>query len=341
MLNTCGFRTQADMRRNNLMRERIIGTLLGLLLIVPAVRSAERVTVEGILVRVNERIVTISDFTDRVRQDLAQMPTPLSNEELREFTDMLLEEMVSELVLMERATEKRLTIEDAAVDQALEGLREENNLQDDEAWEQALASAGLTIEALRARYRRQMLLQRTVQGEVRPVEITQEELRQYYELEKEKYSVPAKVELQQIFLPDDGSSSLGLMRRAQGIVDRTRAGADLKAEATLAGSELQDLGAIPADDCRPELKGALEPLSDGELADPLTVAGGVQIVRLVKRIPAGYLPFEEVEDGIRRERSAESYEAQTRGLVDKLKQRYLVEVHREYLDIVFASLGGA
>lgn len=322
------------------MRERMIGILVGVLLMVPAVRAAERVTVEGILVRVNERIVTISDFTDRIRQELAQMPTQPNNQELQEFTDMLLDEMVSELVMLERATEKRLTIEDAAVDQALEGLREENNLQDDEAWEQALASAGLTLDTLRARYRHQMLMQRTVQGEVRPVEITQEELRQYYELEKEKYRVPAKVELQQVFLPEDGSSSEGLRRRAQGIVDRVRAGADLKAEATLAGSELQDLGAIPADDCRPELKLALEPLADGELADPLTVAGGVQIVRLVQRIPAGYLPFEEVVDSIRRERSAESYEAQTRGLVEKLKQQYLVEVHREYLDIVFANLGG-
>jgi parvulin-like peptidyl-prolyl isomerase len=323
------------------MRERVIGILVGVLLMVPTVRGAERVTVEGILVRVNERIVTISDFTVRIRQELAQMPAPPSNEELQEFTEMLLEEMVSELVLLERATEKRLTIEDAAVDKALEGLREENNLQDDEAWEQALASSGLTVEALRERYRRSMLLQRAVQGEVRPVEITEEELRQQYELEKEKYLVPAKVELQQIFLPDDATGSAGLERRAQGIVDRARAGADLKAEATLAGSQLQDLGAIPADDCRPELKRALEPLGDGELTDPLTVAGGVQIVRLVQRIPAGYLPFEEVVDSIRRERSAESYQSQTKGLVEKLKQQYLVEVHREYLDIVFANLGGA
>ena len=173
------------------------------------------------------------------------------------------------------------------------------------------------------------------------MEITEEELRQQYELEKAKYRVPAKVELEQIFLADDGTSSAELMRRAQGIVDRVRAGADLKAEATLAGSELQDLGAIPADDCRPELKRALDGLSDGELAEPLAVAGGVQIVRLLERIPAGYQPFEEVIGDIRRERSAASYEGQTRGLVDNLKQQYLVEVHREYLDIVFANLGGA
>jgi parvulin-like peptidyl-prolyl isomerase len=323
------------------MRERVIVVLIGALMMALAAPGAERVVVEGVLVRVNERIVTISDFTERLRQELAQMPTQPNNQELREFTEMLLNEMVSELVLLERAQEKRLTIEDAQVDSALENLREENNLEDDEAWEQALASAGMTADTLRERYYRQMLLQRTVQGDVRPVEITEEELRQQYELDKENYRVPAKVQLEQVYLADNGSDSAAVSRRARGIVERVRDGADFKAEATLAGAELQELGAIPVDDCRPELKRALEPLEDGGLTDPLTIPGGIQIVRLVQRIPAGYQPFEEVVDGIRRQRSAETYEGQTRGLVEKLKSQYLVEVHQEYLDVVFANLGGA
>ncbi len=323
------------------MRERVSGVLIGAMLMTVVAHGVERVVVEGVLVRVNERIVTVSEFTERVRQELTQMPTQPTNEELREFTDMLLEEMVSELVLLERAQEKRLSIEDEMVDNAIENLRKENNLEEDEAWEQALASAGMTVDALRERYQRSMLLQRAVQGEVRPVEITEEELRRQYELDKEKYRVPAKVELEQVYLADEGSNSTEVVRRARGIVDRVRNGADFKAEATLAGAELQELGAIPADDCRPELKQALEPLNDGDLTDPLIIPGGIQIVRLVKRIPSGFQSFEEVVDGIRRQRSSETYEGQTRGLVEKLKNQYLVEVHQEYLDVIFANLGGA
>jgi parvulin-like peptidyl-prolyl isomerase len=323
------------------MRERVTGVFIGLLMMTVAIQSAERIVVEGVLVRVNDRIITISDFTERVRQELTQMPNPLNNEELRQFAEMLLNEIVNELVLLERATEKRLSVNDEMIDQALENLRKENNLEDDAEWEQALQTSGLTVDALRERYRRTMLLQRAVQGEVRPVEITEEELRQRYEIDKEQYRVPAMVELQQIFLGDGESSAAELDRRAQGIVERVRAGADLKAEATLAGSELQDLGAIPVDDCRPDLKRALEPLADGDVADPLTVPGGVQIIRLMRSIPEGYQPFDEVVQQIRRERSEETYEGQTRGLVEKLKRQYLVEVHQEYLEIVFANLSGA
>jgi len=323
------------------MRERVTVVLVGVLMMALVAHGAERVVVEGVLVRVNERIVTISEFTERIRQELSQMGAQPNNEELQQFTEMLLDEMVSELVLLERAQEKRLTVEDAQVESALENLRKENKLEDDQAWEEALSSAGMTVDTLRERYHRSMLLQRAVQGEVRPVEITEEELRQQYEIDKEDFRVPAKVNLEQVYLADDGSNSADLLRRARGIVDRVRSGADFKAEATLAGSELQELGAIPADDCRPELKQALEPLNDGDLSDPLVITGGIQIVRLVQRIPAGYQPFEDVVGGIRRQHSAETYESQTRGLVEKLKNQYLVEVHQEYLAVVFANLGGA
>ena len=323
------------------MRERVTAVFVGLLMTTAVLSSADRVVVEGILVRVNDRIVTISEFTERLRQELTQMPTQPTNDELREFSEMLLNEIVSELVLSERAAEKRITVSDEVVNNAIDGLRKENNLEDDKDWEQALESSGLTVEMLRERYRRTIMLQRTVQGEVRPADITENELRQQYEADKERYRVPAKVVLQQVFLTDDDSNTSELLRRAQGIVERVRSGADLKAEATLAGSELQELGAIPVADCRPDLRQALEPLEDGGVADPLTVPGGVQIIRLVKRIPAGYQPFEDVVEEIRRTRSAETYEQQTRGLVEKLKQQYLVEINEQYLDVVFANLGGA
>ncbi len=315
--------------------------LVAMVAFAAAASAAEKMLVEGILVRVNDRIITVSDFAQRVRTELSQFPEPPSEAEARQFVEMLLQEVVNELVLLERATEKRLTVEEGMVDQAIANLREENNLLEDEAWEQAVQSSGLTLEDLRERYRRNILLQRAVQGEVRPVEITMEELKTEYEQTKEQFRIPAKVELEQVFLTAEGSTDAELMNRARGMVGRVREGADLRAEATLAGAELQNLGAIPVADCRPDLTAALQSIDDGDLTDPLLVPGGVQIIRLVARIPAGYQSFEEVAPELRRRRSAESYENQTRGLVEKLRQDYLVEVNEEYLDLVFPRPGGA
>ena len=273
------------------IRNGVVNLVIALMAMAVVVQAGDRILLEGPLIRVNDRIVTVTEFTARVRQELIQLPQQPTSEELHQFVEMLLKEVVNELVLMERATEKRLVVDDQMVDQAIANLREENNLQDDEAWEQALETSGLYVEGLRERYRQTIMLQRAVQGEVRPVEITEEELRQQYEENKDDYLVPAMVELEQVFIPVDDDAGLGQAERmAQGMVSRVRDGADLKAEATLAGAELQDLGEIPVDDCRADLIQALEGLDDGAITNPLPVPGGFQVIRMVRRIPAGYSP---------------------------------------------------
>ena len=105
--------------------------------------AGDRVMVEGILVRVNDRIMTVGDFGDRIEAELSQMPERPSNAELRKFVRELFDTSVDELILLERAREKKLIVDDEMVDQAIESLREENELQEDEAFEGALAGAGL------------------------------------------------------------------------------------------------------------------------------------------------------------------------------------------------------
>ncbi|RLE26805.1 MAG: hypothetical protein DRJ65_04760 [Acidobacteria bacterium] len=297
------------------------------------VSSADREVLEAILIRVNDRIVTVSEFDERLEQELRQLPDPPQAEALVIYRDDLLENLVNEMILMERAEEKNIVPDEAALDDAIAGLREENSLQDDELFEAALEESGMTEESLRDRYRKSFMIQRAAQGEVRPTEITQEELKAIYELEKENYAVPAKVELQQMIFPvaADGSNAEAVGGRVLAMLERVDGGADLQAEATLAGVEIQELGAIPVQDLRPELVEMLDPLGDGDFSDPAVTAGGIQVLRLVKRIPAGYRPFEEVEGAIRRAETEKVFYDQRSGFIERLKENYLVEVHTERL----------
>jgi peptidyl-prolyl cis-trans isomerase SurA len=322
------------------MRARTWLIGIAIMMAVAAKVGAERQVLEAILVRVNDRIVTISEFRQRLEQELAQRPQPTSQEALEKFANGYLQSMVDEMVLLERANEKHVTIDDAQVDESIKGLREVNGLTDDKQFEQALASAGLTVEGLRDRYRQTMTVQRTVQSEVKPTEITEEEVHALYEKQHEDFRVPEKAELEQLFFPvtDDGSDRQEVLGRARGLVQRVRSGADLKAEATLAGVELQSLGAIPIGDLREELRDAIADLPAGGLTDPLTVPGGFQVLRLVQRIPAGYQPFEEVRETLRRNLSQKRFQEQTQGLVERLKKNYLVEVHEDLLPRALTGL---
>ncbi len=298
--------------------------------------AGERRVVEAIMARVNDKIITVTDFQKRLRQDLSQIPRQLSPEETRAFAHRVFNDMVNELVLMERAKEKKITVDKEDLDRAIRGLREQNNLTDDEAFRQALAGAGLTEAALRERYRRNMILQRVVQSEVSPTEITAQELLDEYNANKEQYRTPEKVHLEQVFFPvaEDGKDREKVLARARGLVERVRRGADFKAEATLAGLEVQDLGEIPVADLRDEIHDALQDLPEGGITGVIPTGGGFQVIRLVARIPAGYQPFDEVKEQIRRALSEKRYQEQSEGLVRKLREDYLVEVHEEMVDQV-------
>ncbi|RKZ91171.1 MAG: hypothetical protein DRQ40_10190 [Gammaproteobacteria bacterium] len=317
-----------------MLKRNVFVVAMPLVMFAAAVASsAEREVLEAILIRVNDRIVTVSEFNERMEQELRQLPNPPQGEALVSFRDELLENLVNEMILMERAEEKNIVPDEGALDDAIAGLREENNLQDDELFSAALEESGMTEEALRDRYRKSFMIQRAAQGEVRPTEVTQEELKAIYEQEKEGYAVPAKVELQQMIfsVAADGSDTEAVAGRVLAMLERVEGGADLQAEATLAGVEIQELGAIPVQDLRPELVELLGPLGDGDFSDPAVTAGGIQVLRLVKRIPAGYRPFEEVEGEIRRYETQKAFYEQRSGFIERLKENYMVEVHTDRL----------
>lgn len=303
--------------------------------------AGERTVVEGILVRVNDRVISISDFEERLRQELSQLTVQPEGDEIRQFAQQLFASMVDEMVLLERARERRLEIDDNDLDLAIEQLRKENNLVEDQAFQQALASAGLTEEGLRERYRQSMVLQRVVQDEVSMTEVTIEELRKSYEASKESFRVPEKVELEQLFfeVAEDGSNREQVLNIVRGLVSRVRSGSDLAAEATLAGVELQELGSIPIMDLRDELRSAVEPLPEGGLTDAIVTSGGYQVIRMVRRTPAGYQPFEEVKDYLRRRAAGERREEQSRALVDRYRAEYLVETHPELMPLLAGRSG--
>ena len=321
--------------------ERGIRTIvLAAVVMAAGAAFAERVVVETILVRVNDRIVTVNDFKVRLQQELSQIQPVPQGKELRDFTQGLFRNMVDEMLLLERAEERRIKVEEETVDAAVDSLREQNELQDDEAWRAALDGSGMTVDGLRARYRQSILLSRTVQSEIRPTQITEEEVRRRYEREKEVYKVPEKVELEQLFFPvrEDGGDRDQVMRVARGLMERVSSGSDLRAEATLAGVEIQELGAIPVADLRNDLRSALGGVGEGGFTEPLETAGGIQLIHLVRRIPEGYQPFEEVAEDIKRRMAADSYSEQTEGLVERLKEEYLVEIDQRQLDRILDAV---
>jgi parvulin-like peptidyl-prolyl isomerase len=301
--------------------------------LVATVTAAERQLVEGIVVRVNDRILTVADMRKRVAERVAETGVAVPPGEYPQ----LVAEATDDLCMLERAVELKIEVSDEEVNEAIKGLREQNKdrFTTDKEFEAALQASGMTLDQLRAKMHDQMLINRALSREMGSLPITDEELRHRYEREKASYAVPEKIHLEDLVFATGGGTGETARARAeaQRLVAAVRSGTEfsaaLKQEVDSGAATGGDLGTVAVPDLRPEIRDAVASLKPGEVSEPVETSSGIYVFRVDERIPAGVKPFAEVAEELRRKEIDERYRSKMKSIVDDLKKRYVVEVHPE------------
>lgn len=294
-------------------------------------RSDGRRVVDGIVVRVNDRIITVTGMRARAADHAAERGQPVPVQAY----PTLVQEAADELCLLERGAELKIEISDQEIDAAIEQLKEQNRVPDEETFTRMLRELGLTLPRLRQRLHDNIMVNRVLSNEVGELPITEEEVRQRYERDKESYAVPERYALEHIVYPvaPDRSDLQLKLARARRLVAAARAGGsflELVAQETALGDATGgDLGALVLTDLRPEVRDVVAAMKPGEISEPFVSGIGVHVGRLREKIPASYRPFEEVAEELRNRELDERYRNRLRGVVDGLKTRYVVVVHPE------------
>jgi len=305
--------------------------LLLLTFATPALADEPRRLVEGIVVRVNDRILTTSDMRQRVAERLAETGRPVPP---AQYPD-LVRDAADELCMLERGVELKIEVSDDEVSAAVKDLRVQNRVEDEATFEQMLLSTGMTLKSLRARLRDTMIVNRVLSREVGNFPITEEELRQRLARDEELYREPEKVHLEHVVysLAPDDKDRAEKEAAARRLVAAVRAGGDfltlVKQETETGLATGGDLGELVDTDLRDEIRLAVALLKPGEVSDPFFSLAGVHVVRVVERIPSKVKPFETVVEELRQREMSDRYRDRMTGIVEDLKKRYVVEVHPE------------
>jgi parvulin-like peptidyl-prolyl isomerase len=310
--------------------KRLLATT-ALVAVAAAVHADGRRVLDAIVVRVNDRIITVTGMRARAAEHAAETGRPVPVEAY----PALVQEAADELCLLERGVELKLEVSDEEVDAAIQQLKEQNRVPDDETFTRQLRELGLSLPRLRQRLHDNIMVNRVLSREVGELPITEEELRQRYERDKEKYAIPERYALEHIVYPvaPDRSDLQLQLARARRLVAAARTGGtflDLVAQETALGdANGGDLGALVLTDLRAEVRDVVAALKPGEISEPFVSSIGVHVGRLREKIPASYRPFGEVEEELRNRELDERYRNRLRGVVDGLKTRYVVVLHPE------------
>jgi peptidyl-prolyl cis-trans isomerase SurA len=258
------------------------------------VRSAGADTgevVDRIVAEVNDDIITLYEL-NRAMEPFVRRVQGLNRpaeEERRlvyEVREKVLNQLIDQRLTDLEAQRLSITVNDAAVDNAIEEIKKRNRMTDRDLRD-GLAREGLSLEDYRQQLRNQILRSRLVNREVKSkIVITEQDIRAAYEADREKYAGSKAYELRHIVvnLPagaDDAARSAARDRMAT-VEQELAAGAafaDLArrySDSPLA-AEGGYLGRFPVQDLSPEIQAAVEGLQAGQHTRVLTSDRGLQI----------------------------------------------------------------
>jgi len=116
--------------------------------------------VEQIVVRVNDRLITQSEFDKRLA--IAAKAPGRQTSDMAELERTVLEDLIREKLLEERAKEMSVAATDEEVDAAVARVKAQYNLSTDAEFDAALAQSGMTRDELKRQMRQTITLQKVI-----------------------------------------------------------------------------------------------------------------------------------------------------------------------------------
>ncbi|HQQ78874.1 MAG TPA: peptidylprolyl isomerase [Thermoanaerobaculia bacterium] len=309
-------------------------TLAALVALAPAPPLSASEVVNRILIHVNSRIITQSQFDARMDQSIRENgapPTPAQREALKKS---VMEELVNEALLEDRARELDLITTDQEIEDQIKRLKEQNNVRTDEEFTKSLAASGLTIDRLRDQLRRSQTLQRVVGREVQAkVDLSDDALRLIYEREKEAWRVPEKAHLAEILI-SKGDDPAAAARRAKEASDLLKGGAKFEAvvkEFSDGGTKAKggDLGVVAKGELAADIDKAVFSLPVGAVSDPIQTKFGWHLVKVIEKVPVSYKAFADVKADLLKREQDTQFQKKLAEYLEKLKRDAVIRVNPE------------
>jgi peptidyl-prolyl cis-trans isomerase SurA len=306
--------------------------------------------IQRIIVKVNGEILTMTELEQRqieiLRQRNPQMQaSDMKNDALRtqlaEITPQILTDAVDELLMIQRGRELGFRMSDEQFKNVLEQVKKQNNITEQQLV-QALAAEGLSMQLYREMMEKQFLIRGVEEREIMgQMNLTESELKMYYQAHPEKFQTPATVTLREILIsvPTEtrgGQSvfSAGADDAAKEKIEAARARvvggedfAKVVAELSESGSKANEglVGPVNLGEIDRTLAAVFDKLKVGEISQPIRSSRGYQIFKLESRAESATRPYTEVRTEIEQLVSSERLDKERAKFIDKLRLTALIE----------------
>src|SRR6266436_691749 len=276
--------------------------------------SANAKTVEEIIARVNNEIITRSELDkaraaaeEDAKQECQGKCTP---EQLR--TDIedrqknTLRDLIDQSLLVQRGKDMGVNVEPDVI-KKLDQLRQQNKIDSMEDLEKAVTAQGSNWEDFKNNIRSQILTQRVISSEVGShITIGKDEVQKYYEAHQKEFIRPEQVALREIEVSTEGkkeSELPDLKKKAETALQRVKDGEDFGeiAKRLSDGSTAKQggfLGVYKRGELSKQLEDIVFKMKKSGLSEVLDTKQGYLVLQVMEHYDEGEQSLSKVEGEI-------------------------------------------
>src|SRR5580700_5731037 len=310
-----------------------------------ACAQAKAAVVEEIIARVNNDIITQSDYQhadmqlkDEIAHDCQNcLPDKLAAEYKDQQKD-LLRGLIDQSLMVQRAKDMGISVESDLV-KRLDDVRKQNNLGSIEDLEKAVEGSGLPWEDYKTQIRNGMLTQEVIRREVGShINIPSEEVKTYYDAHSQEFTRPEQVVLTEIFLSTEGKSPEeieSVQKKTEDLRNRVVKGDDFNeiAKRYSEGSTAKDggdLGTFQRGQLSPQLEAIVFKMEKNQITDVIQTKTGFEVLKIEAHYQAGLQPLEKVENEVMNKLYMEKMQPTMRTYLGQLREESYVMVKPGY-----------
>jgi parvulin-like peptidyl-prolyl isomerase len=273
--------------------------------------TASPAVVDRIVAVVNKDVITLSELNRNVESYMkrieASTPEDQRDEIERQVRRMVLNELIDQLLVMQKAKERGLVATDREVDTAINNILSQRKVTLEELKREVIQLGG-TFDEYREEVRDHLTKRNFVAAEIRSkINVTKEEIGDYYREHLKEYEGKEAVRIKQILIlrPANGDRTGQEAARAQAMKTRQMLN-EGKSFSVLAAEVSQgpaakaggDLGFLRKGLMFPEVEKVAFALNTGEISDVIESPVGFHIIQVIDKRGKGVKPVESVREEI-------------------------------------------
>ena len=317
----------------------LVAGLAGAVALTLTSAAAHARVVEKIAAVVGDSVILGSEIEEKAAPLLAEVSRlPEASKRAARAAALrreVLERLIDDELILQQATELKLSVTSEQVDASIEEIKRQNNIDDDQLRE-ALRAQGMAMAAYRADLKKQLLRFRVINIAVGSrVTISDDDVKTYYDRHM-KDGANTQVRASHIFvaIPENADAAVVAEKQAQAkkLLDRALAGEDFAKLAREASddpatrAEGGDLGYFGKDMLPKAIEEMVFAMKVGEVRGPVRADRGFHVIKLVDRKVKDPKPLDEVKDDVRMQLRQKEMERQTKSYLAELRKKTLVDI---------------